>query len=386
MKKKIKIFLPILVFLLFLNFSSLYSQTNYQEAFVVTNLGDTLKGRIDFRDWSRSPKKIDFIEAGTTGITKFTANELIEFSVVDQKYISRNVTIDTTPIKVSQVKETLRSGKIEQVFLKVLVEGSLSLYEYKEARENFYIEENQNIIELISHEYVANVRGKFLLDDTEVEKYLDQLDQLETNCSSISKRRLSYRARNLIWFVESCNEYEETGESVYIPELKTATIKANPYFGYSQGKADYNFRKGRLGPEESDVAKTNSIVLGIKLLFFLPNSVNQRAVTVSLDFMNHKVGELDYFQDFNSTNFRIGYLILENPGRVSPYFEGALVFSARGSNYFRDSDNESFLIGFNIGAGIKVKPFNIGLSIDSANKRNAGVKQTGVSLLIGIGL
>jgi hypothetical protein len=376
-------FFVIVLSLLFIP-QSINAQNNFIPGEIASVYGDTLQGRIDFRDWNRTPSEIRFTQSTPEDARTYSADDIQYFKVADQKYVSRKVTIDETPIKVSQVREILPSTREERVFLKVLVQGELSLYQYRQHRVNFYIEEEQEVIELISREYVVNVGGAFVLVDRDEEKYIQQLDELKTDCSQISKRRIDYNENKLSRFVVSCNVYNETGELVYLPDTETIKVSVIPYIGFGTNNVEYTAREGA-GQDEFESMKASSTMIGLKLLFTLPGELDKRAVTVALDYINFKVKDEMVFDDFNSVNFRLGYRAFLEEHANSAYVEGGIFLGGRDSRYYKDFDDESFLVGINLELGYRYKSGYAGARIDLANKRTAEVKQSGISGYIGFG-
>lgn len=387
MDRKFKLWSIYLFFITCLLSQTVRAQTNFVDGQIITSEGDTLRGIIDFRNWSRNPTKIDFVIRGEEEVRSYSAYKLVEFSASGEKYISRNVTIDTTPLKVPEVKEVLPTSREDQVFLKVLVEGELSLYQYKDFRDNFYIEENGVITELISHEYIALVRGRYLLVDSEEEKYIDQLNRIQKNCRGVSRRRVDYKASSLMGFVVRCNAYEQDDAQFIQDDIETVKVRAIPLVGYSYGSSDYHLVSGRgaFNQEQNEKAITTAYIFGLKLLFILPTDLETRAVTIAFDFQSHDVGDAEGYDNYGATNFRVGYLALENSGKISPYFEGGLFVSARSSNYYREFDDESVLLGINLGVGAKLGVFQLGVNIDLANKRSAEVRHSSFAIVGGIG-
>ncbi len=360
------------------------AQTNFVGGEVVTTEGDTLKGSIDFQDWSDNPREIEFVLLGEDSIRTYNVFSLKEFSTSSVKYISRFVTIDTTPLKVPDVREVLPTSGEDRVFLKVLAEGELSLYQYSDFRDNFYIEENGLITELISHEYVALVRGRYLFVDSESEKYIDQLNNISTSCDGVSRRRVDYKAASLTWFVRNCNQYLETGTVSAFDNMGTVKLKVSPYIGYAYASTDYHESYGFFGAEEKENIRTSAIAFGVKFLFVLPSDLQKRAITLTLDYQKHDTGNNDIFDDFATTSVRIGYQSLTTAEKSSPYVEGGLFLSARSSEYYREFfTQESFLVGFNLGLGAKLDWFRLGVNFDFAHKRAAEVRYTNLSVVGG---
>jgi hypothetical protein len=118
-----------ITFLFFLLTSiSLFAQSNYQSGYVVTAQGDTLKGRIDYKEWSRNPAEISFqsLENPQTS-QQFNAATIRYVSINGYAaYESFTVSISMDQVAMSNLSEGMDTSKISKtVFLKPLLKAGL---------------------------------------------------------------------------------------------------------------------------------------------------------------------------------------------------------------------------------------------------------------------
>ena len=112
--------------------SLLYAQSNYQSGFVITNKGDTLKGYINAREWTISPKFIDFKATLTDGKSiKYNPVSIKRFQVGNEEiFISYIGSISLNPVNLNELQEKAdTSTKLDTTFIKQITGGNnISLF------------------------------------------------------------------------------------------------------------------------------------------------------------------------------------------------------------------------------------------------------------------
>jgi hypothetical protein len=168
------------------------AQSNYKPGYVVTLKGDTLRGFIDYREWSNNPEAISFKHqlSDAKGI-KYTPNDAGYFNINNieayQKYtgpISMDV-VNTDHLTTG--KDT--STKITDVFLRILQKGkNVALYSYTDdLKARYFIGDSPGFApkELVYRIYEANDangNGKTFTDET----YLKQLNTLAIKYNALN--------------------------------------------------------------------------------------------------------------------------------------------------------------------------------------------------------
>jgi hypothetical protein len=125
---------------------SLLAQSNYQPGYVIKNNGDTLKGYINYRDWSRTPKVIEFkVNKDDGKATSFGAADIKLFSITGMEtYISYIGLVSMDRNKFPDLPIGIDTTKApDTVFLKQLVAGkNIVLYNNDDRiKTRFFIEE-----------------------------------------------------------------------------------------------------------------------------------------------------------------------------------------------------------------------------------------------------
>jgi hypothetical protein len=116
------LFLPILIF----------GQSNYYKGYIVKNTGDTIKGYINYLDWSYSPKIIDFKKnVDDKEIVKYSPKEIKSFQINEyEDYISYTGKISSAKNVFPNYPTSLDTSRnLETVFLEKLASGkNITLY------------------------------------------------------------------------------------------------------------------------------------------------------------------------------------------------------------------------------------------------------------------
>ena len=140
---------------------------------VVLNSGDTLHGSMENRDWNENPSEIKFQRAGSS--TTYKVNDLRAFGVEGNPYYNR-FTIQYHLVPMDESVEyplSEDSTATSEVWLKILVNASISLGEYtNHARVYFYSIKNNIPTELIYSKGIKNFTGQKYSGDSRYGKTL----------------------------------------------------------------------------------------------------------------------------------------------------------------------------------------------------------------------
>ncbi len=272
------------------------AKENWQQGIVVTVSGDTLNGEIDFQDWKRNPDEIRFRQSDFESISIFTPNQIISFEVSGERYISKHVTIDQTPLKANALREVNPESTEATVFLKVLVKADISLYEYKWDRINYYVEYEREVVELISNEYVVFRGGRYLLVETNKNVYLDQLSQMPESCNESEISKVNYSTGSLIEFVAGCNSNEvEFTRKRKRPILKHGPFITGSYVTFNDDVTRFEF----IDPVAEDpyflrwnldgnFNNSFSFGIGYQVEIILPYDLERNSISIALEYHLYK--------------------------------------------------------------------------------------------------
>ena len=156
--------LRLFLYVFFILFSGVsMAQSNFKTGYVVNHQGDTLKGEIDYKEWSRNPNQITFRPStNLQSIQKLNCTSIISFGVEEHEtYECASVYISMDEVHLTRLKDQVDTVRVlDTVFLKVLARGNnLTLYSYQdEIKNRFYIREKQAKfpLELVFKQYKRN--------------------------------------------------------------------------------------------------------------------------------------------------------------------------------------------------------------------------------------
>jgi len=146
--------------LLFITLPSIvFAQSNYHEGYVLKNNGDTVKGFVNYREWERSPKTIDFKTAISDGkATAYDAVAIKGFGIYGkERYISYIGTVTMGPTEFPNLSTGIdTTKKVDTLFLRQVTTGKyLTFYANKDEVKTrlFIAAPGATPIELIYYTY-----------------------------------------------------------------------------------------------------------------------------------------------------------------------------------------------------------------------------------------
>lgn len=220
-------------------FAVTQGQAKYQEGYYITNTNERISCLIEDANWSKNPETFKFKMSEKETATQLGIGDVTEFGILNKtKFVRRTVSLEISSgnlNKLSKSRTLERSEK--EVFLKVLIEGEASLYEYSGSDiKNFFYEEKEGLIQLLEYKrYIENSEVKTN------ENYKNQLFST-FKCDDItlkSVRKVDYEARNLSRFFETYNSCKSSETTSYFkrqqeqlligiqPSLGSASLNLN---------------------------------------------------------------------------------------------------------------------------------------------------------------
>jgi hypothetical protein len=202
-----------IIVLLFLCPLFCLAQSNYHGGYVLKNNGDTLKGYINYREWSQSPRSIDFkMNKNDRKAMEFNAATIKRFEISGMEtYVSYIGLISMDRTRFTDLTEGLdTTKKLDTIFLQQVATGShLTLFYQSDAiKTRFFISEaNGTPVELKYYEYFDDLKhiissniykGRLLL-------YINTFAPGNTNLISKAERA-KYDQEDLVAVVDGIND------------------------------------------------------------------------------------------------------------------------------------------------------------------------------------
>ncbi|WP_044403492.1 porin family protein [Lacinutrix sp. Hel_I_90] len=208
------------LFLFFVALNS-YAQDNFIQGTITKNDNSMIVGEINYQDWKKMPNEIEFRVGSTVAV--FKPQDIKAFEVENDKFISRLVTIDVTEQKLQKLNKTTEiKFEDKTVFLNVLAEGDVNLYEYYDNRTHYFAENDSHFMELINRITIGDNNS----DIYENKKYIGQLRVFLNACPSVKvKSSLDYKRKELAALVNAYNIClsSKNDKAVYSKNLQAKT-------------------------------------------------------------------------------------------------------------------------------------------------------------------
>jgi len=215
----------IFLFLSILGFTN-YAQITFEKGYYIANSGQKVECLIQNLDWKNNPTEFEYKVTENAPSKKATLQTIKEFGIYNEsKFVRYTVQIDKSSDSTSKLSNTKEPiFKIEQLFLKVLLEGkaSLFLYEDKNLRRYFYSMDNNEIEQLIYKRFMNPPSLKIHKNNT----YRQQLGN-NLKCPDISVntiRDVDYNKNHLIKLFKQYNEYTNSEYTSFIKRRNNKNI------------------------------------------------------------------------------------------------------------------------------------------------------------------
>lgn len=211
-----------IIFLFVLN--TAFSQKNFVDGYIILKgSSDTLKGKIDDRNWNFNPNTISFF---TPDLKEKVYNimELKAFGIYDKEYYEvKTVDLDVTPFQLESLSTNpqILVKKDTTIALMVLLKADhqLSYFVERLGKTHFFYQNKYKVSELINHKFL---QGTYVIHN---KIYLKQLDTLLSSCTKKLKiNSVNYITNNLIDIFTQFNDCMGCTSTCYV---KKETDKNN---------------------------------------------------------------------------------------------------------------------------------------------------------------
>lgn len=379
----------------------MHAQNNFIPGSVITAEGTTRNGEINFQDWKRSPKQIEFRNGNETMI--YTPDLLQEFTVNQETYISRYTSLDVTEQNLDKMHaDTPVEFMDVHVFMKQIVRGTINLYEYFDSRSHYFIEKGDDFREL-------NYR-QMLTKDSKLrpqKNFIGQLNLLFSDCKSVkASNSLDYKREELMEVIE---KYNHCGETDYKFKKKNK-IKSDYGVFVGVGLTQLKFERTTGVFEGFEPEHTVSYNVGGFYELFINDQLKKWSVlgelgyfsvedsyeysyvySAALDYKSHQNLKFDLSTIY--LNLMVRYRFNTNNQKIVPFLEAGPSFnySLSGSmevDQHKDNvevDNyyvfelRDVIYGLQLGVGVDIAKFNVGIRYVTNSKVLNFADRTGLN-------
>lgn len=374
----------LLVLLLAIISINCYSQITFENGYFIDNFNKRIECQIKNEDWKDNPTEFEYKLLGNDDVQKATITSVKEFAIENtSKYIRASVDIDrSSDVMMNMSKERNPTFKLENLFLKVLVEGKSNLYEYVDGNiRRFFFDVEKNSIKQLTYKKYLNADKNVATNN----RFRQQLWQ-DLKCDKITKdvNKINYNKGELISFFMDYNNCQNTTTVNYDKKVKTVNydkkvkrdlfnLTIRPRLNISSLTLD---KASTFETWNFDFPSKTTFGIGVEAEYILPFNKNKWSVVFEPNFEYYRSEQTIYADNvsggklvgsvnYTSIQFPIGirhYIFLNSKSLI---FINALVvpFESNGGSEieFRRGDNSllnsvviNTSINFALGVGYKI--------------------------------
>ena len=355
MKKQLLFFLTIILS------SYGYAQISFEKGYYISNSDQKIDCLIRNLDWNHNPTEFVYKLSENEETQKGTINTVKEFGIYQvSKYVRETVNMDKSSDDIGKLSQDKNPIFIkEKVFLKALVEGAASLYEYTDGNISryFYTVGNSNIEQLVFKNYLTP-EGQIGQNN----RFRQQLWN-DLKCSTFSLKKFEsvvYRSNDLVRLFVEYNECNNQGYINFEEKQKRVLFNLNLRPGFNS--STLSIQNSASKKRNTDFDNEFGFRFGIEAEIILPFNKNKWAIIIEPTYQYYKSEK-----ELASENARADYTSIELPIGARHYFfinenskvfiNASLVFdfSSNSGIYFdhsRDLDIKS-VNNFAFGVGYK---------------------------------
>lgn len=304
------------------------SQNLFKPGYLVGNDGVRTECLIRDQGWKNNPTSFDYKATQDAELLTGNLTNVQEFSIPGEfKFVRANVDMDRTGAKLASAALKKAPDFInETLFLKVLVEGEQTLYQYFDnGLERFFYKDKAGQIKPLVFKYhhplAAGAKPSDVnpdIDRSMVVKNNQFRNQLwndvkcpTTKMSSLEK--LDYSVGDLTRYfqqVNTCLNPQQEATQI-VSARKEGKLKISPTIGFATNTIQY----------ERFEESATSIPFGFDFEYVLPTNNNKLSVFVELNYNSVKVEKANFNPiSLNNKDAFAEYSFLEMPAGVRYYF------------------------------------------------------------------
>lgn len=345
--------ITLITLLLFFKPDAGLAQKNYSPGYIVNNQGDTIKGFIQFMEWDNNPEKIKFKTTLAEAETEHSIISILSFGVANEIYqkaiVQKEISLRSIDALSNSPEYTFAT---DTAFLKVLVNGSKSLYYLKKVNEepNLYIKQNNQIELLLFKKYKTVING--LTQVAERKDYITQLSDYLPECAAVFNNieSVRYKKSDLITMFKTYFKCTNNN-TVYIQAQEGIKSHFGVLAGVQQTNAVFKSNSATFDEiENTSFNKPISFTGALYADLILPRTLDKWSIYNELAYTYYKLNGshiTDQQNPAGSTYYfyrlHFGYLKLYNMLKYAyPVKDAKVYFKAGISNGFMIQPKENY--------------------------------------------
>jgi hypothetical protein len=280
----------LLIFTGFLALNS-YSQISFKNGYFIDNSGNKKEVLIKYVDWRNNPTKFEYRESENSEVRTAGIETVQEFSIQDtSKFLRAKIEIDRSSgniNKLSEEKEPVFNQ--EELFLKVLLEGEATLYQYSDGplKRYFFSKNDSEIRQLIYKRYAVSDM-KFSTNNEFREQLWNNLKCGNLHISEMGK--VEYEEDDLLEFFRKYNKCRNAEITFQGKEEKDLfDLNLRPRLNNSS----MNVRNSRTTARDTDFDDKISLGFGIEAEFTPPFYNNKWSFIIEPSYQSFKTTKVN---------------------------------------------------------------------------------------------
>lgn len=279
-----------LLFFLFILSIKFYGQINYNKSYFIDNNGNKIGCFIKDRDKKDNPTDFEYkLSTEESQTMKADIKNVKEFKVGEfLKYERATVKVDTSLVNLNSLNEKREpQWKEVTVFLEVLVDSKVSLYEYKigNIKRFFYKTERGTIEQLICKKYtVYDETGSRLVSNNDFQKQLwENVNCGNKNIDDLLK--LKYGQKDLTKYFTDYNICKNNEIVAFEKKSESGSINFKVDVGISSASLSIS---NHVTNVTSDFEKKTNFIGGAEIEWVLPVNRNKWALYLAPSYNSYK--------------------------------------------------------------------------------------------------
>jgi hypothetical protein len=319
----------LLVLMSVIPLNNLYAQIDFEAGYFIDRNGARVNCLIRNLEWKYNPPEFKYKATSDGETLTGTLETIQEFGIFSAriKYVKASIKVDQSSGDMAYLSASRTPDfKIETIFLKVLVEGKASLYEYSFGNElRFYYSLDTKLFEpLIYKKFYSG--GHVLENDSYKQQLYNAL-----SCSGISQGKfenIQYRKKDLENIFIQYNKCVQSSLLLYTPTKKKDWLhfSVRPGLSYQSFKVNNSVNVNKSTSFSSQVG----FRLGLEMEFVLPYNKNKWRILFEPTLRNYKADDNEVNLNrvaevkYNSIEMPVGLRHLFYINTTNSFFVNAL--------------------------------------------------------------
>lgn len=193
-----------------------FSQSEFKKGYYINNNGNKISGFIINYNYVKLPTKIEFKESLKSESRSIELDNIKEFEIENKiKFIKRTVELQQSSDKTKNLTNYRKPDlKSEEVFLKVIVKGDVSLYKYNHKGTDRYF------IKYYDNDITPLIFKRFIKNQNNIQKNNQYIQDLSfrLNCETLTDKDFNitdYDEKDLSRLIVKFNECKKSNYKIY---------------------------------------------------------------------------------------------------------------------------------------------------------------------------